>query len=141
LLSVQAGRDNLSNALPDTDGPVPFTPNVVMDPAIAGGAPAVVFATQDSGSGVVRYYVSEQSTPDPRRAEWREAQSPYILTDPTFSSWILVKAVDGAGNERIETLPPHSENRIISVLHALVSLIVLGCLILITYVRIRTRRA
>jgi hypothetical protein len=138
-LSVQTGRENLGNFVPDRDAPMPFSPSVVTDPSVGGGLPVVVFATQDTGTGVVQYYVSEQSTPDPRRAVWQEAVSPYVLSDPTFSSWILVKAVDGAGNERIETLPPHSENRAVSVLHAIVSLFVLACFILIAYVRIRPR--
>ena len=38
--------------------------------------------------------------------EWSEAQSPYILQDQKLQSWIFVKAIDKAGNERVAELAP-----------------------------------
>ena len=37
---------------------------------------------------------------------WKVAKSPYLLEDQGLSSFIFVKAVDKAGNERTEKLEP-----------------------------------
>lgn len=140
-LSVQAGRENLENPVPDEESPALFQPEIARDPSIADGAPLLVFATQDVGSGVAGYFVSEQSSPDEDGASWIAATSPYRLKDQTLSSWILVKAVDLAGNERIVTLGPRVQNPAVAVLHVSIVIFALMCLILMAYVRIRPRRA
>ena len=80
----------------DTDPPEGFIPVAASDPNIFGGKYFVSFATQDKGSGIDYYEVSEGNTNSFVRAD-----SPYLLTRQTFDESIFVKAVDRAGNERV----------------------------------------
>ncbi|MFA5392226.1 MAG: cohesin domain-containing protein [Candidatus Paceibacterota bacterium] len=70
----------------------------------------LVFNTQDKQSGIDSYAVYESA----RKKEiiridtkdWIVAESPYLLKDQNLKSYIYVKAVDKAGNERIKILNP-----------------------------------
>jgi hypothetical protein len=86
----------------DTLPPEVFTPVVGTDAAVADGQTYIAFATTDKGAGVAAYYVREYRSPWLRTfARFRLATSPYILEDQTGQSFVEVKAVDYAGNERI----------------------------------------
>jgi len=96
-------------AVQDSESPEPFTPIVTRDPALMNGAYVLVFATQDKKSGVDHYEIAE------RRGlrhfffgslQWRRADSPYLLSDQFLASYVYVRAVDRAGNERLATLSP-----------------------------------
>lgn len=139
-LLVQAGRENIGASAPDIDPPAAFAPDVITDANLFDGVPALAFATQDSGTGVAHYYVSEQTDADPSHASWLEATSPYRLHDTTLASWILVRAVDAVGNERVATLAPRSTNAAVTISHALFALTLICCLILVAYVRLRPHR-
>lgn len=84
----------------DTIPPEQFTPIVTHDPSLYDGKFVVVFATNDKQSGIDHYEVKEGN------GEWLQATSPYLLTDQTLGSEINIKAVDLAGNVRIETIEP-----------------------------------
>ncbi len=80
----------------DRSAPEDFTVQATHD--VVPGKLAVVFATTDTVSEVVRYRVQEG-------AEVVEnATSPYVLRDQQFRSDIRVSAFDAAGNERVVTL-------------------------------------
>ncbi|KPJ56951.1 hypothetical protein AMJ49_03500 [Parcubacteria bacterium DG_74_2] len=64
----------------------------------------LVFATVDKTSGIEYYRILE--TRDKQQENWEIGESPYLLKDQTLKSKILVKAVDKAGNERIEEISP-----------------------------------
>lgn len=138
-LTVERGRENIENAIPDTEPPLPFTPAILEDPLVAGGAPYLAFATQDGGSGVARYEIAESPGRKPDPGAWIEAESPYQLHDTTLSSWIAVRAIDGAGNVRTEILPPSRTDPFAALLHRALALFVLACLILIVYARMAPR--
>jgi hypothetical protein len=89
--------DELS-ALVDSDPPEFFTPQVTRDSSVFDGKWFLIFATQDKGSGIDHYEVREGGL------EWKMAESPYVLEDQGLGSDVLVKAVDKAGNEKVETL-------------------------------------
>lgn len=89
----------------DTDPPEPFVPEVAQDPSLFQNAWFVAFAAQDKGSGVDHYEVRERAS-DADNPSWTTVESPYQLNDQTRHSFIDVKAVDQAGNERVETVPP-----------------------------------
>lgn len=95
----------------DPDLPESFTPRIVRDPNIFDGKWFLVFATQDKGSGVASYAVHESRRMETQIVmnQWVEAESPYVLKDQTLKSFVYVKAVDRAGNERIETMSPSRE--------------------------------
>jgi GxxExxY protein len=109
----------------DTEPPEDFKPEIASDSTIFDGKWFLVFATQDKASGVDHYEVlefrswnlefrkivkkvikvisySKFQTPD----SYEIAESPHLLKDQKLRSWIYVKAIDKAGNERIVSLPP-----------------------------------
>jgi len=96
--------------IPDTEPPEDFKPEVAQNPEMFEGKYFLVFATQDKGSGIAGYFVHETTRKkDATRIDtkrWVEAESPYVLKDQKLKSFIYVKAVDKAGNERIVIVPP-----------------------------------
>ena len=149
-LRVSAGRDNISNEIPDTALPERFMPVVALIPdgssdtqatsSIESGHWAVSFVAQDKGSGIAGYAVAESfSRIDPaderkvRRLSWRDAESPYVLADQRLSSYVYVKAIDKEGNVRIERLDPQQprpwyRTALGYILIALIALIILNAL-------------
>jgi len=65
-----------------------------------GGKYFIIFSTQDKDSGIDYFQVKEGD------GDWGKTVSPYVLRDQSLRSIIIVKAVDKAGNERIEVLKP-----------------------------------
>ena len=93
----------------DSDIPETFKPVVAKDAMILDGKYFLVFATQDKGSGINRYEVKESR----QRfltffSRWNVAESPYVLRDQELRSYIFVKAVDNAGNERMTQITPQN---------------------------------
>ena len=105
---VEAGKQNLGNIIPDYDPPEEFIPSVATSSEIFNGRYALYFEAQDKGSGIQSYLEADSPffTKDYRSLTWRDARSPYLIDDQSLSSYIYVKAVDKAGNERVESLPP-----------------------------------
>lgn len=91
----------------DTAPPSPFYPAIIKETTLFDGDYAVVFATQDEESGVQRYQIAETRNPfgDGTKLAWVDAESPARLTDQFLTSGIYVKAIDVAGNERVEYVP------------------------------------
>jgi hypothetical protein len=114
LFSVVIGKENKSPEIIDTVAPEPFNPYLAQFPDSSGKEKwAVIFATQDKGSGIHGYEVAESgaliSSDDKARLSplpWKKAESPYTLSDQGLGSFIYVKADDESGNERIEMLSP-----------------------------------
>jgi len=94
----------------DTEPPEDFQPEISRDPAIFDGKWFLVFATQDKGSGIDHYEIREtkRKIEHETEANWVIAESPYLLKDQKLQSYIYVKAVDKAGNERIIIVPPRN---------------------------------
>jgi len=90
----------------DTEPPESFAPQIAADPAIFEGKWFLVFATQDKGSGVDGYEVLESRSQKIENRSWETAESPYVLEDQELRSYVFVKAVDKASNERIVVVPP-----------------------------------
>jgi len=91
----------------DIDPPEEFGLEIVQNPDMFDGKYFLVFATQDKGSGIDRYEIQETGN-ERQGKNWVEAESPYVLKDQELHSYIYVKAVDKAGNERVVMLPPLS---------------------------------
>ena len=93
----------------DQEPPESFTPEIARDPVIFDGKWFLVFATQDKGLGIGRYEIKEtRSRIFGLFPKWISAESPYALRDQKLKSYIFVKAVDKAGNVRIEKIPPQN---------------------------------
>lgn len=93
----------------DTEPPEAFVPEIAKDPTLFEDKWFVVFATQDKSSGVDHYEIKESR----QRilsifGKWVTAESPYVLADQELRSFIWIKAVDKAGNVRIEKVLPQN---------------------------------
>ncbi|MFA5128104.1 MAG: hypothetical protein WC457_03850 [Patescibacteria group bacterium] len=91
----------------DVDPPESFTPIIDRSPEIFDNRWFLSFTAQDKNSGIDRYEKkSAKSRIGLTFAKWREVGSPLVLSDQNLESHILIKAVDKAGNERIESVEP-----------------------------------
>ncbi|MCC6563659.1 hypothetical protein IT087_02095 [Candidatus Uhrbacteria bacterium] len=114
----------------DTEAPESFRPELARDPSIFDGKWFLSFATQDKATGIDRYEVQESYAWG--NGSWIKASSPYVLVGQNPSFPIKIKAIDRAGNERIESVPvvPHVrtsyENAVLIGIIILVALILLA---------------
>lgn len=91
----------------DRELPEIFTPEIARDEFVSDNKWFVVFVTQDKASGIDRYEIKESR----QRIlsifkRWIPAESPYVLEDQELRSYVLVKAVDKTGNERVVKIAP-----------------------------------
>ena len=94
----------------DVVPPEVFTPSIVQNNNAFDGKYFIVFATQDKGSGIAEYKISEEpqhfwNALIPHSHHFVSVQSPYVLQDQNLRSVIYVKAIDNSGNERIIVVP------------------------------------
>lgn len=91
----------------DTEPPEAFTSEIVSDPQVHDGAFVLIFETKDKQTKVAAYYVKEYSHPWLGWfASWQLAESPFKLKDQTLQSYVAVRAIDEAGNERTMVVQP-----------------------------------
>lgn len=92
----------------DREPPEDFKPVVGRAPHIFDGQWFVSFAARDPESGVAYFEIAEvkHRASGFAKLPWRRAESPYLLNDQKLASFIYVKAVDQAGNERVAAVPP-----------------------------------
>ena len=96
----------------DQEPPESFKPEIARDSTIFDGEWFLVFATQDKGLGIGRYEIKEtRSRISGLFSKWISSESPYALRDQKLRSYIFVKAVDKAGNVRIEKILPRNPLR------------------------------
>ncbi len=88
----------------DTIPPESFRPELSRDPSIFNNQWFLSFATQDKGSGIDHYEVRE--TYAWGQGSWERAESPYVMRGQNPSLAVDIKAVDRAGNSRMETTAP-----------------------------------
>lgn len=120
--------------------PEPFTPIISHSDEIYGGNYFLIFSTQDKNSGINYYEISEGDEP------FRIAQSPYLLRNQRLDEKIRVKAVDKAGNERMEIvlakqIKKIEEQKIIGLELILLKILSLAILVIFTkYLYNKVRR-
>ncbi len=98
--------------------PESFEIKIQNDPSIFDGKYFIVFFTTDKQTGIDHYEVSETKNKD--KENWQRAESPYLLADQTLKSFIKVKAIDKAGNQRIEILPPKTQKNWLDLIITLI---------------------
>lgn len=100
----------------DNIPPEPFVIEIQRSASMYNGKNYLIFNTTDKQSGIDRYEVLETRFDDngegnswfpwfgakKAEPEWKPGNIPYILEDQTLSSNIKVRAIDKAGNERVE---------------------------------------
>jgi hypothetical protein len=97
----------------DNFPPEPFKIYLAKNKEIFNGKYYITFETKDKQSGIAYYEINEKpinfiflSKPDIQNLSFKKAESPYVLEDQSLRSYVFVKAVDKAGNERVEILYP-----------------------------------
>ncbi|MEK7176444.1 MAG: cohesin domain-containing protein [Patescibacteria group bacterium] len=96
----------------DREQPELFVPEIARDESISDGEWFIAFITQDKVSGIDHYEIKESRQKILTFfSRWRAAESPHVLKDQELRSYIFVKAVDKAGNERIVKLSPQNSLR------------------------------
>lgn len=93
----------------DSIPPEEFLAEIGQSSAIFEGKYFLTFSTTDKQTGIDHYEVAEQKRIMlifSGKEKYKIAQSPYLLEDQSLTSKILVKAIDKAGNERIEIIIP-----------------------------------
>jgi len=103
----------------DNIPPESFEIIISQDPSIFEGKYFISFWTKDKESGIDYYEVKEGA------GNWEKNISPYILQDQSLKSIIKVKAVDKAGNERIEILKPKGNTILEWLVYLSIGLIVI----------------
>ncbi len=108
-LPVDAQKTGVQTVSPyDKNMPESFVPEIGRNETLFGGQYFLVFDTQDKISGVDHYEVVETPHEGIPESGWIRAESPYLLSDQGLHSFIYVKAIDRAGNQRIsEVLPQY----------------------------------
>jgi hypothetical protein len=107
----------------DKNPPQPFKIKLGKDPTMFGDKYFISFATIDKETGIDHYEVLE--TPLNAKSisdqSWTVTESPYVLKDQSLQSEIMVKAIDRAGNERIERFNPKSrKNNLVIIITILI---------------------
>ena len=132
----------------DTEPPESFKPMISQDPKMFDGKYFLVFATQDKESGIAGYAIHESTRKKEitriNTKEWKEAESPYVLKDQKLRSFIYVKAIDKAGNERIAVVEPNYPIRWYEIWWVCVIIIIgiiIGIVIGYTLWRIKRRKS
>ena len=108
-LPIVKGKENIPVAISDNDPPEWFAPEISQDQNLFDGKYFLVFATQDKKSGIDHYEILENRKKKIENRKWELAESPYVLKDQKLQSWIFVKAIDRAENERIAELAPQKK--------------------------------
>jgi hypothetical protein len=97
----------------DNFPPEPFKIYIAKNKEIFNGKYYITFETKDKQSGIAYYEIIEKpinfiflAKPDIKNLSFKKVESPYVLEDQSLRSYVVVKAVDKAGNERVEILYP-----------------------------------
>jgi hypothetical protein len=121
----------------DNFPPEPFKIYLGRNKEIFNGKYYITFETKDKQSGIAYYEVSEKpinfiflARPDIKNLSFKKAESPYVLEDQSLRSYVVVKAVDKAGNERVEILPPQRFLLYEEILMFIICLIILIILVI-----------
>ncbi len=112
-ISKEAKKEDLK--IEDRYPPDDFKIYLAKDSNLFGGKYFISFDAIDKQSGIAYYEVSEKPISFTQIFHFKKeekpdyfikTESPYVLNDQTLASFVYVKAVDKAGNEKIEVLYP-----------------------------------
>jgi len=132
----------------DNFPPEPFKIYLARNKEIFNGKYYITFETKDKQSGIAYYEVSEKpinfiflAKPDIKNLSFKKAESPYVLEDQSLRSYVIVKAVDKAGNERVEILYPQRVLVFDDILMFIICLVILvGLMIFIIKFRYKNEK-
>jgi hypothetical protein len=140
LRGIEIGRREIADTAiaADRTPPEHFSPVIYEDKNFFDGRPVVIFSAEDRGSGI-NYYEVREVTGNGETA-WHRATSPYVLNADVAR--IEIKAVDNAGNERIETTgSPSAFYGLFSAVAEILFILILIFLLLYNIRRWRKKRS
>ncbi len=85
----------------DTVPPEEFSLTVFSDPSLFSGDWALIWTTNDKGSGIKEYQMREGYL-----GRWQKVESPYRLENQSLQKKIFLRAIDRQGNERLAVWTP-----------------------------------
>ncbi len=103
----------------DNQPPELFTPSISRSEAVFDGQWFVTFSAQDNQSGIDHYEIAESQTGYTAEIalqtpfSWRTVNSPALLYDQTLRSFVYVKAVDRAHQQRVVVVSPAASKSLI----------------------------
>lgn len=103
----------------DKTPPSPFKIELGKDSSVYDGKYFISFYATDEDSGINRYEIIENDQPLVRSG------NTYILQNQNLSGFVTVKAIDNAGNERIQTLELQSRLPWMNILLLIISVLVI----------------
>lgn len=111
----------------DTTPPDSLILLIERDKNLFDGDATLIFSAQDDTSGIAYYEVQEHDARVPEPEGWERAESPHRLLRQSRSGYVSVKAVDYAGNVRIETVSLTSAfvSKVVPIIALLILLFVL----------------
>lgn len=127
----------------DVEKPSEFSITLAKEDSAFSGKYFITFNSIDKQSGIDHYEVMEEPFTEFYTFKWGRADapwvtsaSPYVLKDQTLNSTIRVRAIDKAGNERMEILVPDtalrslSHDKLITMLFTGVALVIVAGIII-----------
>lgn len=124
----------------DVSPPESFTPVVSSGEPFGMNDSVLVFTAQDKNSGIARYDIARSYFQQAKESNltWIVTASPYVLVSGDSTHYLYVRAVDRAGNTRVEIVPPQEFSIIAFVLSWWLVLIGAG-IVIILLIRFRRR--
>ncbi len=107
-IGTPSGTPRTVNLEEDVSPPESFTPVVSSGELFGLTGSVLVFTTQDKNSGIVRYDIARSyyKRANENSLSWSMTASPYLLIPGDSTQYLYVRAVDRAGNTRMEVVPP-----------------------------------
>ena len=118
----------------ESELPEHFSPIFVTDSDLYDNADTLIFSTTDKGSGLDHFEIKEGLS-----GTYNRVTSPYQIRDKSRTQSVTIKAIDRAGNERIERFYPqnfrpwYQQRQIIGG-------ILIGCLLVLSLFFILSRK-
>jgi hypothetical protein len=92
----QFNTDDKPSLEEDKNKPFPFNIELGHDQFLFNGKYFITFNATDSSSGIDKYQVKEGNLP------FIDTDNSYVLKDQSLKTKVIVKAIDSAGNERVQ---------------------------------------
>jgi len=128
LSKLETPKDQWREEIKSDDiPPEAFEIKISRDSTAFEGKYFITFSTTDKQTGIDHYEMKEG------KRDWETITSPYVLKNQGLTNDVLVKAVDKAGNERIETLKALRRPIWEYILYGFLALILISVIIKISW--------
>ena len=107
-IGTPSGTPHTVNLEEDVSPPESFTPVVSSGEPFGLRGSVLIFTAQDKNSGIARYDIARSYFQQAKESSltWIVTSSPYVLASGDNTRYLYVRAVDRAGNTRVEIVPP-----------------------------------